>query len=204
MDLKSTYNRIADDWFKDHKQDTWWHEGTARFTSLLPKGASILDIGCGAGVKSRYLSDKGFKVTGMDFSEKMIEIAKREVPNVDFVVGDIYELDSYQNKFDAVFAQAVLLHIPKERVVEVLEKFKNKLKPNGVLYLAVKEVKVDGTDNEIIKENDYGYEYERFFSYFTLIETKEYINRLGLKLVWEKVANSGKRNWIQVIVQNVG
>ncbi len=139
----------------------------------------------------------------MDFSEKMIEIAKKEVPDVDFMVGDIYYLDSYKNKFDAVFAQAVLLHIPRERALEVLEKFKNKLKPNGILYLAVKEVKSDGTDNEILKENDYGYEYERFFSYFTLSEIKEHINKLGLKLVWENVANSGRTNWIQVIAQNI-
>jgi SAM-dependent methyltransferase len=200
MDLKSTYNKIAQDWFSDHKEDTWWHEGTAKFLSELPQGASILDIGCGAGVKSKYLSNKGFKVTGMDFSEEMIGIAKREVPNVDFMVGDIYELDSFQNTFDAVFAQAVLLHIPKEKVLEVLQKFKNKLNPNGILYIAVKEVK-NGVDNEIVKENDYGYEYERFFSYFTLPEIKDYIEKIGLELVWENVANSGKTNWIQVIAK---
>lgn len=201
MDLKSTYNKIANDWFRDHKEDDWWHEGTAKFTSTLPEGASILDIGCGAGVKSKYLSNKGFKVTGMDFSEKMIEIAKREVPNVDFVVGDIYDLDEYKNKFDAVFAQAVLLHIPKEKVMGVLEKFKHKLNPNGVLYLAVKEIKSDGLEEKILKENDYGYEYERFFSYFTLPKIREYINKLGLKLVWDNVATSGRTNWVQVIAR---
>ncbi len=202
MDLKSTYNKIAEDWFKDHIEDTWWYEGTDKFISLLSRNATVLDIGCGTGVKSKYLSNKGFKVTGMDFSEKMIEIAKKEVPNVDFVVGDIYELDSYKNKFDAVFAQAVLLHIPKQKVLEILEKFKNKLNPNGILYLAVKEIK-DGVESEVFKENNYGYEYERFFSYFTLFEIKEYIEKLGLKLVWKNVTNSGKTNWIQVIAERL-
>ncbi len=201
MDLKSTYNKIADDWFRDHNEDTWWREGTDKFTSILPKGATVLDVGCGAGIKSKYLSDNGLKVTGMDFSEKMIEIAKREVSGVDFIVYDIYEMDSYDNKFDAVFAQAVLLHVPKEKIIEVLEKFKNKLKPGGILYLAVKEVKSGGTDNEILKENDYGYEYERFFSYFTLPEIKECINKLSLKLLWENITNSGRTNWIQIIAK---
>lgn len=202
MDLKSTYNKIADDWFKDHQEDTWWHEGTTKFVSVLPKNATVLDIGCGAGVKSKYLSEKDLKVTGIDFSEKMIEIAKREVPGVDFMVGDIYELDSYNKKFNAVFAQAVLLYIPKKRVMEVLEKLKNKLNPNGVLYLAVKEVsKDDGLEEKNLKENDYGYEYERFFSYFTLPEIKEYIKKLGLSVIWENVANSGRTNWIQVIAK---
>jgi 2-polyprenyl-3-methyl-5-hydroxy-6-metoxy-1,4-benzoquinol methylase len=201
MDLKSTYNKIAEDWFRDHEEDVWWHEGTAKFISLLPKGATILDIGCGAGMKSKYLSDKGFKVTGMDFSEKMIEIAKREVLGVDFFVGDVYELDSYEKKFDAVFAQAVLLHIPREKVMEVLQKFKNRLNPNGTLYLAVKEIK-NGVDSEVRRENDYGYDYDRFFSYFTLPEIKEYVEKLDLKIVWENIATFGKTNWIQVIAKS--
>ena len=203
MDLKSTYNKIANDWFKDHEEDNWWYEGTDKFVSLLGKGASVFDIGCGAGIKSKYLLSKGLNVTGMDFSEEMIGIAKKEVPNVDFMVGDMYELDSYNKKFDAVFAQAVLLHTPKAKVMDTLEKFKNKLNKNGLLYLAVKEVKDDGTNEKILKENDYGYgyEYERFFSYFTLPEIKEYINKLGLKLIWENVTTSGRTNWIQIIAQ---
>ncbi len=203
MDLKSTYNRIADDWFRDHKDDDWWREGTTKFISYLPKNASILDIGCGSGMKSRFLADNGFEVTGMDFSEKMIEIAKRELPNINFFVGDVYDMDSYPEKYDAVFAQAMLLHIPKNDVLKILEKFKNKLNKNGFLYLAVKEVKSDGLAEKVVKENDYGYEYERFFSFFTLPEIMEYINKLGLKLVWDDVANSGRTNWIQVIAQNI-
>lgn len=200
MDLKSTYNSIAEDWFRDHVEDTWWKDGTDKFLSLLPKNASVLDIGCGAGVKSKYLSEKGFRVTGMDFSEKMIEIAKREVEDVYFFVGDIYELDSYSKKFDAVFAQAVLLHIPKEKILGMLEKLRNKLKQNGILYIAVKEAR-NGIESEILKESDYGYDYERFFSYFTLPEIKNYIEQIGLEIVWENITNSGRTNWIQMIAK---
>ncbi|MSU45405.1 MAG: class I SAM-dependent methyltransferase [Candidatus Zambryskibacteria bacterium] len=203
MDLKSTYNKIANDWFRDHQDDNWWLEGTTKFLSLLPKDATILDIGCGGGLKSKYLFDKGFKVTGMDFSEGMIDIAKREFPEIDFLVGDIYELDSYQKKFDAVFAQAVLLHIPKDRINEALNKLKNKLNPNGVLYIAVKETKIDQPDHENRIENDYGYEYERFFSYFTLPEIKESIEKLDMKLIFDSVTTAGKTNWIQVIAKNI-
>jgi len=201
MDLKSTYNKIADDWFKDHKEDNWWRAGTDKFISLLPKGATVLDVGCGAGMKSKYLLDKGLKATGMDFSEKMIGIAKREYSDIDFFVGDVYELSSYKNKFDAVFAQAVLLHVPKDKVLKVLEQLRNKLKPGGLLYLAVKEVKADGKEEKVLKESDYGYEYERFFSFFTLPEIKDYIGKLELKLVWENITTSGRTNWIQVIAQ---
>ena len=106
MNLKSVYNKIAEDWFKDHHDDTWWQEGTEKFINELPNSATILDVGCGAGVKSKYLSEKGYKVTGIDFSEKMIEIAKREHPEIDFEIIDIYEIDKYTKTFDGVFAQA--------------------------------------------------------------------------------------------------
>lgn len=75
MNLKETYNKIADDWFKDHKVDDWWVEGTDQFISLLKPGASVLDVGCGAGLKSKYLSEKGLQVVGIDFSDKFIERA---------------------------------------------------------------------------------------------------------------------------------
>jgi SAM-dependent methyltransferase len=199
MDLKSTYNKIAEDWAKDHDNDTWWQEGTDHFLSLLPKDATILDVGCGAGRKTRYISDKGYSISGVDFSEKMLEIARRENPESEFTVLDVYELDTLDKKYDAVFAQAVLLHIPKTRVPEVLRKMKNILKPNGLLYLAVKNIRDDAVEEKVVTENDYGYEYSRFFSYFGMDELKKYLTDLSFEIVWETKAEGPKRSWLQIV-----
>ena len=199
MDLKSTYNHIAEEWVKDHNKDTWWQEGTDTFLSLLPTGGSVLDVGCGGGIKTKYIADKGFSVTGIDFSEKMIAIAKRELPGLEFDVVDMYELDSYSKKFDGIFVQAALLHISKKRVMEVLEKMRHTLNPQGILYIGVKKIKEDGVEEKIVKEQDYGYEYERFFSFFTLDELKKYIEKLDMELLWEGTTHSGRTDWIQVI-----
>ncbi len=199
MDLKQTYNKIAEDWVKDHNNDTWWQEGTDKFLSLLPKNATVLDVGCGGGIKSKYIADKGYRVTGIDFSEKMIEIAKRELPELDFDVVDMYELDKYEKNFDGIFAQASLLHIPKEKVLNVLQGMKSRLNAGGLLYIGVKAIKEDGIEESVVKEEDYGYEYERFFSFFSLDELKKYIKDLNLELVWEGVTGSGRASWIQVI-----
>jgi SAM-dependent methyltransferase len=199
MNLKSTYNKIAEDWAKDHEPDTWWIEGTKKFCSLLPSGASILDVGCGAGFKTKGLTDKGFKVKGIDFSEKMIEAAKRKYPSLDFEVIDMYDLDRMNIKFDAVFAQAVILHVPKKRIMEVLQKMKDRLNPGGLLYIAVKEVKADEPKEGIKKENDYGYDYERFFSYFNMSELEGYIKDLGMGLIWKSNTSNGRTNWLQVV-----
>lgn len=52
---KQTYNKIAEDWHRHHSSDDWWVAGTDHLISLLPVGATALDVGCGSGVKSKYL-----------------------------------------------------------------------------------------------------------------------------------------------------
>lgn len=199
MDLKNTYNKIAGDWFKEHREEAWWTEGADKFISFLDKDAQVLDVGCGAGIKSKYLANKGRRVTGIDFSEKMIEIAKREAPSAKFFVMDIKNLDSLKKTFDGIFACAVLLHIPKSEVKSVLIKLKDSLKGGGYLYVAVKEARA-GTKNEgVVVEKSYGYTYERFFSYFALSEVKEQLLSLGMKICYEDVTSFGKTNWVQVI-----
>ncbi len=203
MDLKSTYNRIAEDWAKDHDKDTWWKRGTDFFLEMVPKNSTILDLGCGAGIKTKYIASKGFPVTGIDFSEKMIEIGKKSAPQLTFEVYDVYEIDKYPKTFDAVFAQAVLLHISKDRIMEVLKKIKSRLNKGGLLYVAVKGIKDNGIEQEIVKESDYGYEYERFFSYYSLSEFKKYTEELKMEIVWEDISSTGKSNWIQIIANKI-
>jgi len=199
MDLKSTYNKIAEDWDNDHTHDEWWKLGLEKFVALLKPGSSVLDVGCGSGVKSEILAKKGMTVTGIDFSEKMLEIAKRRAPNGDFQLVDLYDLSAFNKKFDGIFAQAVLLHIPKKDIEKVIHSLKEKLNPGGYFYVAVKERRLDEKEEEIVKENDYGYEYERFFSYFTVTKMKKYFLDVGLEIVYQDTVHSGRRNWIQII-----
>ncbi|MFZ3044072.1 MAG: class I SAM-dependent methyltransferase [Minisyncoccia bacterium] len=201
MDLKETYNRIAEDWHRDHTQDDWWVEGTDTFIQKLPVGARVLDVGCGSGVKSKYLSDRGFSVIGIDISDKLLDIAKREASGVEFRELSMLDLDAMHETFDGVFAQASLLHIPKKDVGTVVKKMVERLAPNGLLYIAVKETREDKPEEEMKKENDYGYEYERFFSYFTLPELENYMTDAGLEIIstLRNPSPSGKTVWLQII-----
>lgn len=203
MDLKSTYNKIAKDWMEDHHTDTWWIDGVDKYLSYFNPKASILDVGCGAGENSKYIIKRDFLVTGIDFSEEMINLAKQQVPTGTFFIKDIKQPLDLEILFDGVFAKAVLLHIPKKEIINVLENITAPLKQNGYLYVAVKEIKTGQLDEEIVKENDYGYEYERFFSYFTLEEIKSCLTKIEMKIVYETVTSSGRTNWIQVIAKKV-
>ena len=201
MTLKETYNRIAENWHLDHSSDDWWKEGTNAFIALLPPQSSILDVGCGSGVKSKYLIDHECKVTGIDISDKLLEIAKRTVPEGEFRELSMTDLDSLAETFDGVFAQASLLHIPKKDAGGVVKKMAERLLPGGFLYIAVKEKRDDKPDEEIVTEHDYGYDYERFFSYFTIAEIEQYMTNAGLQIITSlrNPSPSGKTVWLQII-----
>lgn len=201
MDLKETYNRIAEDWVKDHSQDDWWVAGTDTFIAALPLGSLVLDMGCGGGVKSQYLKEHGLQVIGADFSENMIALAQKRVPGVAFRVVDMREVHTLPEIFDGIFAQASLLHIPRVEAARVVSGFAQKVRPGGLVYLAVKGKREDGAEEAVVKENDYGYAYERFFSYFTLEEIRSYLTDSGLTVMYESVSPVGRTKWIQVIGQ---
>lgn len=203
MNLKETYNRIAKDWHQDHREDDWWVKGTDKFISLLGPGSLVLDVGCGAGIKSKYLVNKGLKVVGIDFSEKMIEIARQEVPSGDFLILDLDEADKLDYLFDGIFMQAILLHIPKREVEEKIEKIAKRLKRGGYLYVGVKEKRPQDAEEEIVVENDYGYPYERFFSYFTLDEIEAYLKNAGFEIVFSEIVPLKSGNRIQAIGKKV-
>ena len=73
----------------------------------LPKGAAILDVGCGWGRHSVELAKHGYKVTGVDFSPAMVAEAKKEAERegveVRFLCGDMRKLD-FEDEFDAALS----------------------------------------------------------------------------------------------------
>ena len=199
MDLRESYNRIAEDWHKDHQDDDWWKEGTGAFVSCLPEYGSVLDVGCGSGTKAKHFIRKDFVVTGIDISENLLAIAARESPEGTFKTLSMTELDSLPDQYDGVFAQASLLHIPKSETADVVCQMAGRTKPGGYVYLAVKQVREGRPDEEILHEDDYGYPYERFFSYYSMEELEAYLKAAGLETVWKDARPTGRTVWLQII-----
>ena len=201
MNLAETYDKIAEDWHKDHTQDSWWVEETDAFLARLPEAGSVLDVGCGSGVKAKYMMERGFKVVGIDISEGLLAIARREFPNGDFRNLSMHDLDSVVESFDGVFAQASLLHIPKKDAADVVRKMAARAKPGGHVYISVKQAREGTPEEEIKAEDDYGYVYERFFSYYTSEELKAFMEAADLTVVVSSASVSGRTTWLQVIGQ---
>ncbi len=108
----------------------------------LPENAKILDLCCGLGRHSLRLAKKGYNVTGVDFSQRYLEIAKerakKKVINVDFIQGDMKTL-TFREEFDAVinmFTSFGYFERDEENLM-VLKGVSNALKQGGKFLIDV-------------------------------------------------------------------
>lgn len=96
---------------------------------LDPKpGENILDLGCGTGELTHIISESGARVTGVDASPEMISKATYNFPEIKFDVRNACEL-GFENSFDAVFSNAVLHWINRQK--EAIENIFRSLKKGG-------------------------------------------------------------------------
>lgn len=107
-------------------------------------GARVLDVGAGTGLPTaRQLVEAGSRVTGLDISSRMIEIARKNVPEAEFVHGDIVDMAAEEPRYEAVTAFFALLHLPRERIRTALRAIRDVLIPGGWFALGMVEADVD-------------------------------------------------------------
>lgn len=102
------------------------------YSKLKPENRQLLDLGCGAGEPvARYFTDHNWSVVGVDFSEQMIQLASKYVPEMQLMHADISEVDFESTQFDAIIASYSLFHISVDKHKDILKKFHKWLFPNG-------------------------------------------------------------------------
>lgn len=107
-------------------------------------GARVLDVGSGTGVPTaRQLVAAGCRVTCLDISPGMLEIARANVPEAEFVHGDVMELSTLSGGFEAVTAFFSLLHLPREKARTALGLIREALVPGGWFAVGMVEADVD-------------------------------------------------------------
>ncbi len=138
---KKPWNKMARYYDKQVKSLEQAYARTIQKTKdYLTPGSSVLELGCGTGIITLGIAEDAKEITGIDISEKMIEIAKskakeQNITNIDFQVGDAYALKQYpDNSFDTILIFNVL-HVLENPAV-VLEEAKRILKHDGNLLTA--------------------------------------------------------------------
>jgi SAM-dependent methyltransferase len=119
---------------KNYKTETVFIE---KIFEEFGKPKSILEIGSGTGNYTQILLRKGYRITGVDISEKMVEVAKKKCPCT-FVVSDVSRVN-LDEKFDACIALfAVMGYVTENsKIKEAFANIRKHLKPNGLLVFDV-------------------------------------------------------------------
>ena len=198
--LRETYNRIATDYTEDHMEDTWDDDYIQLFSDSLSKGAKVLDLGCGPGTDTVKLSKNGLLLEGFDLSDEFLVIARKLNPGLTFKQGDMRKLPYANGAFDGLFAKASLLHIPKDDIHLVLEEIHRVVKSGGLVHIAIKE----GEAEMVLKEDDYGYEYSRFFSFWNIESFLSELKEQGFNIVKNDTYQKNKPGstvWIKILAQ---
>jgi ubiquinone/menaquinone biosynthesis C-methylase UbiE len=163
----------------------------AGFSSLLPPGGDVLDVGCGAGIPVvRFLVDAGFKVTGVDVSSSMLELARVHVPEANFVKMDMRQLEFDTECFDGICAFYSLFHVPREEHLQVLIGFSRLLRKDGILLFSSGRCAWEGI------EDFHGT--RMFWSHPDREVTRQLVMDAGLAVMMSEVQERGgeKHYWV--------
>ncbi|PAZ15806.1 SAM-dependent methyltransferase [Streptomyces sp. SA15] len=137
---RTFYDAIAEDYavmFRDVLAATPLDRAVlAAFAELVGEGAAVADLGCGPGRVTAHLAALGLSVFGLDLSESMLAIARRENPGLRFEQGSMLELDLPDGALAGVVSWYSSIHTPVDRLPDLFAEFLRVLAPGGHLLVA--------------------------------------------------------------------
>ena len=174
------------------------------------KNSTVLDLGCGNGALSKALHDKGYIVKGIDASKELLDIAKKNYPDIEFTLADATNF-SLHEPVDVVFSNAVFHWIDRERQQDMLQCVYNALKEDGQFVFefggAGNTQLIHGALTEIFSE--YKYNYNMSFYFPTIGEYATLLERTGFSVRYavlfdrptELKGENGLKDWIHMFIK---
>ena len=161
----------------DRSAESFWegtrdHDVSQNIAALLQHIAAeppfgILDFGCGPGRDLKRFSDLGHTPVGLEGAERFAAMA-REFSGCEVWRQDFLRLDLPAGRFDGVFANAVLFHVPTQELPRVLRQLHATLKPGGVLFCSNPR-----------GNNEEGWNSGRYGAYHDLAAWRAYVTAAG-------------------------
>jgi SAM-dependent methyltransferase len=166
------YARSVDDFWLGTRD----HDVSQNVEALLQaiEGAppfSILDFGCGPGRDLKTFAERGHEAIGLEGVPEFATMA-REYSGCAVWQQDFLQLDLPPARFDGVFANASLFHVPSQELPRVLRELRASLKPRGVLFASNPR----GNDQE-------GYSRGRWCAFYSLATWRHYMSDAGFSEV---------------------
>lgn len=183
-----TYDRIAQAYQERTRDSDLGAVWVDRLAAKLSPGALIADLGAGPGRDSAELRARGFQTVGMDLSMGMLRAGEADFPGPR-VQSDLRALPFIAHRFDAVWANACLLHLRAEEMPGVLEGMARLLRPGGRLHVTIKQ----GVGDEWETDR---YGLPRWFQYWEAGPFDSLLARVGFEIE-EAHFDTGRRDvWI--------
>lgn len=165
------------------------------FLELLAPAARILDAGCGSGRDAKAFLDRGYHVTAIDASARMVE-ATAALTGTCTLRMLLEEID-FHDEFDGIWACASLLHVPRNQITDVMSRFAAALQDDGVCYVSFKEGRGDRTEGG-----------RRFTDFTELALTSCLAEQSGFKLlrswVTDDVRPDRNDRWVNALARKIG
>lgn len=197
------YDRIAPRYSRVHFKHFWVKEFDF-FKRAVP-GRKVIDIGCGAGRDATVFVKHGFDYLGTDGSKGMLKVARRRVRRGKFRYMDFYKLRLPAHSFDGFWAAASLLHVPKNKIVQVLKGIQRITKLQGIGFISVKEKGSIGEAFLPYPRNPGSY---RYWSFYTKTEFAYILRKSGFRVIkfmkhLEPEADGSKTTWLCFFVKTL-
>lgn len=134
------YETHATAWEKRHTNPFHSEKQFTAFARLLPKGATVLDIGCAAGIHVPMFLGIGHHLayTGIDTSKAFLKTARRRYPQLPFLLGDISDPTTLpKQKFHGFWASSVFMHIQRKDWPTLGTTVSGIIRPGAIGYLCL-------------------------------------------------------------------
>ena len=180
--MQNSYDHIAEQWHSNGRDQSYVTR-VLGYVDLVLQGlkpeARVLDLGCGTGEPiAKYVAQQGFRVVGIDESQKMIEIAKNEVPEGEFIRDDMVDV-KISGRFAAAIAWDSIFHVDRKYHSKIFKKLAKSLERGGRLLLSVGGSGADSFTSEM-----FGHTF--FYSGHEPEVTRKLLEAEGFEIdVWE-------------------
>jgi ubiquinone/menaquinone biosynthesis C-methylase UbiE len=134
--IEKLYDKIAVEYAGafsgEHEKKPKDQEVLRRFIKEISDRRPVWDFGCGPGETTKYLSDLGIEISGLDLSEKLLEQARTANPELQFRKGNILELEFKSDSIAGIVAFYAIVHFTEEQVAVAFREVFRVLEPGGV------------------------------------------------------------------------